>query len=491
MRYSLLSYVCCPACRGVLGCFVVKELPTSISQFVAEQAPRAMRAPSDGAAAFAPMPRFTPRTPIGTRLHDLQNPAAPFRNREAVVESGLLVCADCARWFPIISTLPELLPDHLRNTARESQVFEELAAMLPADFRALLRRPDSTVNSEDAGAHYKRAEIGVASKVDDPNCFFGPGYSAPFNPGNTEFTVYLISLFGNVVRMLGIDGKSSQTAVVVDSGCGYAWTTEWLSRSGLEAIGLDITRTYLEIAIQRIGESRPHLLVADVENLPIVDGCADAVLAFESFHHLPCRPAAMAGYARALKDGGITVLAEPGGAHEDAAVSKDTMQKFGILEKGMELEDVSDYIAGAPFAPPEEDYVLHVAAGDLQKGITEDSAWRHSQFHGHIFRIRKDASAVAPDRTHRARETVSAHVRSRIDTTRQLDAELQRTTAELGAVKIELRNARLEVADAARKIDAMQRSAFWRARDAWVWVASLFGSDRGRVQPPGQGDAQE
>ena len=491
MRYSLLSYVCCPACRGMLGCFVAKELRTTISPFVAERAPRAMSAPPDGAAAFAPMPAFKPRTPIGARLEALQRRPAPDRNREVVVETGLLICADCARWFPIVGTLPELLPDHLRTPVREARLFEELETSLPGDVRAMLRFPDAASRTVDAGADYKRAEISLASKVDDPARFFGPGYSAPFNPGNTEFTLYLLSLFGNAVRMLGVDGKSSQTGVVIDSGCGYAWTTEWLARGGLEAIGVDITRTYLEIAVQRIGESRPHLVVADVENLPIRDSCADAVLAFESFHHLPDRARAMAGYARALKDGGVAVLAEPGGAHEDADVSKDTMQKFGILEKGMELEDVEDYIAGAPFAPPEEDYVLQVSDADLEKGITQAAAWRNSLFHGHLFRVRKDASLVAPGRADRQAETASAPVRVQMDTMRQLDAELQRTIAELRALKIELRDARIETADAARKIEAMQRSAFWRARDAWVWLASLFGSDRGRVQPPRQGDPQE
>src|SRR5262249_39312053 len=133
-------------------------------------------------------------------------------------------------------------------------------------------------------------------------------------------------------------------------------------------------------------------------NLPIADGCADAVLAFESFHHLPNRAAAMAGYARALKDGGAVVLAEPGGAHEDAGVSKDTMEKFGILEKGMEIEDVEQYVAGSPYAPPEKHFVLYASAADLAGGITLASAWRHSPFHGHLFRIRKDESRAAPGR---------------------------------------------------------------------------------------------
>jgi uncharacterized protein YbaR (Trm112 family)/SAM-dependent methyltransferase len=477
MRYSLLSYVCCPACRGELACFIARERRTSISSFVAERAPRA---PVEG-AAFAPAPSFASSSRLGARLKALGGAAAPARNREAVVESGLLVCGECARWFPIVDTLPELLPDHLRDSARDEGLLETLAADLPSDIRGMLRSPAvDTADGPDAGAHYKRAEISVASKVKDPVEFFGPGYSAPFNPGNTEFTLYLLSLFGNVVRMLGVEGKTSQSGVVIDSGCGYGWTTEWLTKSGLEAIGVDITRTYLEIGMARMGESRPHLLVADVENLPIREACAHAVLAFESFHHLPNRAAAMAGYVRALRDGGVAVLAEPGGAHEEADVSKDTMQRFGILEKGMELEDIENYIVGLPFASPERHFVLHTSLRDLESGVTQVNAWRHSLFHGHIFRIRKDASAIAPPRSELS-PGLPPEMRVRMDTIRQLDAELQRTIAELRAVRIELRDAQIAANDATQKIDAMQRSVFWRTRAAWVWLASLFGSDRGRV----------
>jgi SAM-dependent methyltransferase/uncharacterized protein YbaR (Trm112 family) len=470
MRYGLLSYVCCPACRAELACFIAREAPTSISRFVAERAPRA---PVPG-ASFAAAPRFRSSTRLTSRLLALAGEAAPARNREAVVEAGLLLCGECARWFLIVGTLPELLPDHLRDPERETPLFERLAERLPADVRAMLRAPAVDSHSEDEGAHYKRAEIGLASKVDDPHQFFGPGYSAPFNPDNTEFTLYLLSLFGSLVRVLGVHGKSNQGAVAIDSGCGYSWTTEWLAKSGVDAIGIDITRTYLEIAVKRIGESGPHLVVGDVENLPIRE-CADAVLAFESFHHLPNRSTAMAGYARALREGGVVVLAEPGGAHEDADVSKDTMRKYGILEKGMELEDIEEYIAGLPFAPPEERVVLNVSGGDLRNGIDDSAAWRYSPFQGHIFTVRKDSSLVAPERQG-PKPVISDETRARLDAMRQIDAELQRTVAELLTVKAQLHDARIAALDGAQKIEAMRRSAFWRAREIWVKLRGRPGS---------------
>jgi ubiquinone/menaquinone biosynthesis C-methylase UbiE len=51
---------------------------------------------------------------------------------------------------------------------------------------------------------------------------------------------------------------------------------QWLFRTGFDAIGIDISRAYLEIAAERLGRSRPHLVVADIENLPLADGVADS-----------------------------------------------------------------------------------------------------------------------------------------------------------------------------------------------------------------------
>src|SRR4029079_9892898 len=64
-------------------------------------------------------------------------------------------------------------------------------------------------------------------------------------------------------------------------------------------------------------------------------GDADAVLAYESLHHIPDRGRAMAGYDRALRPGGRVVFAEPDAQHETSAEAVDAMQKDGNLEGGM------------------------------------------------------------------------------------------------------------------------------------------------------------
>ena len=240
-----------------------------------------------------------------------------------------------------------MLTDYLRDPNREMPLFEAATGALPDSLSEALRRfrpsPDA---ASDSGAHYKQAEIAIKTKVDEP-LFFVPGCSSPFAYWDSDFSVYLIKLFGAAAPLLNV----KRGDVLVDSGCGYAWTTEWLFRSGFDPIGVDICRTYLEVGITRMGTPRPHLVVGDVENLPLAAGSARAVLAYESFHHVPNRRRAMAAYHRVLQPGGTVVLAEPGAAHENAKASVDAMAKYGILEQGMELEDVKGTPKGQRSGP--------------------------------------------------------------------------------------------------------------------------------------------
>ena len=382
MRYSLLDHLGCPSCRAPLACLTHTESAVSFPESLFPDGTRISPGPGVG-----PSPAWKTSTALTALLDRLAaRPAPPERGRQMEVQTGLLVCGECGRWFPIEGGIPELLPDHLRDSVRESALFALAAGNAPSALRdALATFTPSGDASSDPGAHYKKAEIGIKSKIDDPH-FFGPGYSSPFNPWNSEFTVYLISLFGAVLPMLG----AKRGDVIVDSGCGYAWSTEWLFRSGFDPIGVDICRTYLEIAIERIGTSfRPHLVVGDVENLPLASSTAAAILAYESFHHIPDRRRAMASYDRVLTDGGTVVLAEPGGAHESAQVSVDAMEKYGILERGMELEDVAGYAAGTAFGDLEQLYVLRVTEAELGSEIDPRFCKSHSAFEGNLFRLTK------------------------------------------------------------------------------------------------------
>lgn len=385
MRYALLDHLACPACLSPLAAVVAVERG---SQMPTDR-------PSDGARTSSgpgvgPLPSWLATNSLIAALAEAaQAPADPGRGRSIEIETGLLVCGPCGRWYPIHRGIPELLPDHLRDADRDASLFEAVAPALNRDVADRLRqfRPQGDA-AHDPGAHHKRAEIAIKDKVDEP-LFFVPGESSPFAYWDADFSIYLIKLFGNAAPLL----NATRNDVVVDSGCGYAWTTEWLFRAGLDPIGVDICRTYLDIGAARIGVPGPHLVVADVEHLPLADGCARSVLAYESFHHVPDRPRAMRGYHRVLASGGTVVLAEPGAAHEDAKASVDAMNKYGILEKGMELADVREYAAETTFVT-EQIHTVRATHADLGRPLDEGFVRAQTVVEGNMFRLTKGGAAL-------------------------------------------------------------------------------------------------
>jgi uncharacterized protein YbaR (Trm112 family)/SAM-dependent methyltransferase len=307
------------------------------------------------------------------------------------ISQGLLLCGECGRWYPVRGRIPELYPDFLRRRTEEISFLDSIQPLLqPRLYRSLRRKARSTLKDREPsrppnqGAAYKRAEMTIKSKVDDP-LFFNPGLFSPFNPGNPEFTGQMIHRFGNLLPLM--DLKAGCT--VADIGPAYAWTTEWLKRMGMIAIGVDICRTYLEIGLKRMKGEAPHLVLADVEHLPLKGVCLDALLCFDTLHHIFDRKAAMAHFWRVLKEGGNVTLAEPGPEHEWAAGSQQVMEKYGILERGMSLEDLKGYISGLGFAQPEEHFVCDITSSDKEVSLTEEFLRSRAYADCRLYRIKK------------------------------------------------------------------------------------------------------
>lgn len=340
MRYSLLDYVCCPGCSGSLACMYPSARP-------------------------------------------------PESNDSVEIKEGLLSCSKCSHWFPIHGFIPELLPDHLRDWKQDLEFLNNLKSKLPPEgFKKLWEKSQEFFSqapqTTDKGAEHKKAEISIKNKVTEPH-FFQPGQSSPFNPGDPDYTIKLIRQFGNILPFLEI----KQGDIVLDIAVGYAWTTEWLTKMGVEAIGVDICRTYLEIGAVRMGKQRPHLLLADIENLPLKSLTLDAVLCYNSFHHIHNRKQAMAHFYRTLKDSGNIILSEPDSTHEFMQDSKDVMRKYGILEKGMELDDVQEYCSGLNVIPPEQYHILKVRSNEQIKTLSPKFLHSHTYADCNIFVIKK------------------------------------------------------------------------------------------------------
>lgn len=398
MRYSLLNFIACPESRSELVCLAIREQEGAIGHIRMTACDRI----NQPGAVVGPLPASAPRNALTELLspHACTPYGDQMRNYQVRIEQGLLIAPDTGRWYPIRDFIPELLPDHLRDVNRDREWLAGMQSALPAglfDVLAAQSFPNASRSSEDSGISYKSAEMTVTEKVDEPH-FFGPGYIAPFNPGSSEHTIHLIRMFGLCLPLL----YNGTRNVILDSGCGYSWTTDWLWKSGFEPIGIDISRIYLDIANTRLRAELPHVLVGDTENLPIRDEVLDGVLGFDAFHHIPNRNRAMKEFYRTMKANGIVVLAEPPAEHEHVPAVQDVMKKYGTLEKGMELEDVRSYVKDTGLEQPVQHYIVDMLGTDSGAKVSPDLLKKRSFNPANLFTIEKRQSMFS-----RIRQAVS------------------------------------------------------------------------------------
>ncbi|TFF96829.1 MAG: hypothetical protein EU547_05935 [Promethearchaeota archaeon] len=60
---------------------------------------------------------------------------------DAEIESGILFCTECNRWFPIIDTIPRMLPDEYREKEKEIEFLKSKKDILHEEFFNLDLKP--------------------------------------------------------------------------------------------------------------------------------------------------------------------------------------------------------------------------------------------------------------------------------------------------------------------------------------------------------------
>ena len=330
VRYSLLPRLACPSCRDALVCFTAEERPATMPAGLFPDATRVSPGPGLGSAAGMAGSDAAHRAPQSSR----RTPAGPERGREVEVESGCSSADTAAAGFRIERGIPELLPGPPARRRSRSVALREDAGGGAGGLRA----GSGAVPPSRRCARRSRRALQEGGDRDQ-----GQDRRSRVLRARLQLAVQPVEL--RVHDSISSRSSapccrcSSRSGVkrVIDSGCGYAWTTEWLFRSRERRRSASTSAAPISrLPSSASAPSGRTLVVGDVENLPFKTHrrCGARLRELPSHSGPPARDGRL--LPRAERAGAL-ILAEPGGAHEHAEVSVDAMEKYGILERGMEL----------------------------------------------------------------------------------------------------------------------------------------------------------
>ena len=150
---------------------------------------------------------------------------------------------------------------------------------------------------------------------------------------------------------------------IIDIGCGTGAWAKFMAREGARVIGIDCQPGVLRAARNATEGMDTAYVTAGGEALPIAAESVDAVVFFNSLHHVPvdAMPHALCEAARVVRPGGLIYVAEPlaQGPYfelvrqvEDEtqvrAMAYETLR--GVLSNDAIMSEVAEYSYDAPLA---------------------------------------------------------------------------------------------------------------------------------------------
>lgn len=164
--------------------------------------------------------------------------------------------------------------------------------------------------------------------------------------------------FANMAVALGLPAG----ARILDVGCGSGWLSEYFARLGYDVTGIDISDDLIRMARERV-EKIPYgvdhetslhcrFQTHDIEAAALADKF-DAVLCYDSLHHLEDERAVFRHLATMLNVGGLLFILEGhkpecGSATDDEL--RDVMRQYGTLESPFGSEYLRELISANGFA---------------------------------------------------------------------------------------------------------------------------------------------
>ena len=152
--------------------------------------------------------------------------------------------------------------------------------------------------------------------------FAPPAAPAPSRPRLLSY----VGRWGRARRWLPADALH-----VLDVGCSHAYGSAAIQAGGPPGrvvVGVERDPGHLATAAERVPWIR--VLDGDAQELPVPDGCADALTMLDVLEHVGDPPAALAEARRVLRDGGTIVLSVP---HRGLLHRLDALNVYAALRE--------------------------------------------------------------------------------------------------------------------------------------------------------------
>ncbi|MEW6095351.1 MAG: methyltransferase domain-containing protein [bacterium] len=201
---------------------------------------------------------------------------------EVEIEEGLLKC-NCSEIFPIIKSIPRILPDAFETNLafcekHKSNLPKSIILRLKnPQFKKLYKQTQSRFEFQWKQFAYQKRIFGK-TKEDAMNSFF------KFSPSN-------------------ITKESLSKKLVLDAGCGHGVYVENLGELGCEVIGLDIG-VGVDITLERCRHlNNIHVVQGNILSSPFIHEAFDYIWCNGVIHHTPDTRQAFSCLSKLIKKG--------------------------------------------------------------------------------------------------------------------------------------------------------------------------------------------
>ncbi|MBN2498629.1 MAG: methyltransferase domain-containing protein [Deltaproteobacteria bacterium] len=213
------------------------------------------------------------------------------------LETGVLRCRGCDRFYPVQAGLPIMLPDGMRD-ARQADLLQRWRHRLPAGSRGALDADCARIRTCAAGSDDSLlARRREQSLRDRESGIYDSLY--PDARHRAEIETYL-SLC-----------RPERDLRTLEIGCGTGRVTRHLLAAGAEILAVDCSRASLEVLAARATGGVLDRVCGDAVHLPVRRDRFSLAVALGVFYHLPGRDErewALQAALDALEPGGALVV---------------------------------------------------------------------------------------------------------------------------------------------------------------------------------------